>query len=79
MLGEPPGAVLGDFLVSLGRPEGVLGEVWERLGRPWKALGAKSQNNKKINFVFGGQNILKIMKNRFQKRSGLQKGFCQCF
>ena len=79
MLGDPPGAVFGDFLVSLRRPEGVLGEVWERLGRPWRALGAKSQKDQKDLLFFGGQNVPKIMKNRFQKRSGLQKGFCQCF
>ena len=45
MLGESLGGVLGDFLVSLGRPEGVLGEVWgvlEGLGGAWVPKGQKN-------------------------------------
>ena len=42
---------------------------------------SKIINVKKINsfcLILGGQNWAKIVKNRFQKRVGLQKWFCQC-
>ena len=60
-----------------------LGEVLEGFGGPWTPKLIKSQKNvagtNLGGHILGGQNVSKINKNRFQKRVGLQKGFCQCF